>query len=178
MMLLLIAGIAAIIYMTKDQLKSVFISGEDALNNANVQAFLAMIRKFESAGRYNVIYGGTTFDNFETHPNIRVPFLDPRTGKQNISTAAGAYQITWSTWQTVLKMAGNGDFSPESQDRAAVWLLKMNGSLADIIDGDFTAAIRKASKLWASLPFTDSKQSHVSIEKAYAAYTAAGGVAT
>lgn len=173
---LLIVAALAFVFIRRDILKSVIISGTDALQDKNVQAFLAMIRRYESAGKYNVIYGGQTFSDYSKHPNVRVPFTDPRTGKQNISTAAGAYQITYPTWQTVLNNAGQGDFSPASQDAAAVWLLKLNGSLIDIMDGDFRTAIEKASSVWASLPFTDSAQNHTSYQSALNTYTQAGGV--
>lgn len=164
------------LYLGRNQLKSVIINDRDALSDGNVQAFLAMIRKFESAGRYNVLYGGGTFNDYSKHPQVRVPFFNPRTERNDYSTAAGAYQITFPTWQTILRNAGAGDFSPASQDAAAVWLLKLCGALAPIMSGDFDTAIKAASKTWASLPYTDSKQNHVSIASARTAYTGAGGV--
>lgn len=171
----LLFGAAFLIYKGRGVLKSVTISGQDALNNGNVRAFLAMIRQFESAGRYDVIYGGQRFTDYSQHPNVRVPFEDPRTGKMNYSTAAGAYQITNPTWKTILNNAGSGDFTPASQDAAAVWLLKLNGSLADIVDGDFRTALEKASSVWASLPYSTSKQPSVSLDKALASYIKNGG---
>ena len=168
--LLVLAMVAA-----RNQIRSVMIDGQDALANANVQAFLSMIRRFESNGDYNVLYGGDHFVSYAQHPQVRVPFFNPKTQKNDYSTAAGAYQINWPTWNTILRHAGNGDFSPASQDAAAVWLLKLNGALPDIMDGDFNSAIRKASATWASLPFTDSKQAHVSMQMATLAYTNAGG---
>jgi lysozyme len=173
--LIALGAVAFVIYMGRNQLKSVLINGQDALANRNVQAFLAMIRKYESAGRYDVIYGGQTFGSYAQHPNIRVPFVDPRTGKNNYSTAAGAYQITNPTWQTILRNAGTGDFSPASQDAAAVWLLKLNGALSAIMAGDFQTAIETASKTWASLPYTDSQQRHVTLAQALTTYQQAGG---
>lgn len=168
--LVLIAMVAA-----RNQLRSVMIGGNDALNNRNVQAFLAMIRKFESGGDYRVIYGGGHFEDYSQHPNIRVPFFNPKTQKNDYSTAAGAYQITWPTWNTILRNAGAGDFSPASQDAAAVWLLKLNGALAPVMAGDFQTGIELASKTWASLPYTDSKQRHVTLSDAQAVYTQHGG---
>jgi muramidase (phage lysozyme) len=41
-------------------------------------------------------------------------------------TAAGRYQMLWTTWKTACDAAGldPGDFSPENQDRAAIALAK------------------------------------------------------
>ena len=51
------------------------------------------------------------------------------------STAAGAYQFINDTWNGAASALGLGDFSPRSQDMAAVWLLQKNGSLADVMAG-------------------------------------------
>lgn len=171
-----VAGIVVVGYLGRNQLKSVLISGTDALNNSNVRAFLAMIRRFESNGKYNVLYGGGTFDSYAQHPDVKVPFTNPKTGRADYSTAAGAYQINYPTWNLILSKAGSGDFSPASQDAAAVWLLKLNGALDPIMQGDFATAIELASKTWASLPYTDSMQNHVSLAQAQTIYSDAGGV--
>lgn len=169
-------AVLAVVFLGRNTLKSITINNQDALMNPNVQAFLAMIRKFESAGRYNVLYGGGTFDSYAVHPHVRVPFFNPKTQKMDYSTAAGAYQITYPTWASILSLAGNGDFSPASQDAAAVWLLKMNGALDSIMQGDFNTALKLASRTWASLPFTDSMQRHVTIAAAQQIYEQSGGV--
>ena len=147
----------------------------NAIDHPNVKAFLAMIRRFESAGKYDVIYGGQKFASFAEHPQIRVAFIDPRNGKENYSTAAGAYQITYPTWLTIQAVAALPDFSPRSQDLAAVTLLKIRGALGYVIAGDMDNALRVASKTWASLPYTDSQQRHVTVDVALSTYTANGG---
>src|SRR5437899_546093 len=75
------------------------ISIKDATPEQRLAAGLALIRKFESNGQYDVLYGGAKFDSMDEHPNVRVPFVDPRSGKDNYSTAAGAYQINFPTWR-------------------------------------------------------------------------------
>jgi muramidase (phage lysozyme) len=71
----------------------------------------------KEASDYNVIVGGGTFDDYSKHPNIvgMVTAFGP-------STAAGKYQITKSTWDKVAPKLGLTDFSPESQDQAALYL--------------------------------------------------------
>lgn len=79
-----------------------------------------------------------------------------------VSTAAGAYQIIKPTWLRV--RAGNSertalpDFSPASQDEAAIRLLIECGAFEFVIMGDIQTAIRKASKVWASLPGSTAQQ--------------------
>ena len=67
-----------------------------------------------------------------------------------VSTAAGAYQIIKSTWQGVRD--GLPDFSPASQDAAAIRLLAQTGALKLILAGDIDGAVEKANNIWASLP--------------------------
>lgn len=71
----------------------------------------------KEAKDYNVIVGGGTFDDYSQHPNVvgMVTAFGP-------STAAGKYQITKSTWDKVSEKLGLKDFSPESQDQAALYL--------------------------------------------------------
>jgi hypothetical protein len=50
------------------------------------------------------------------------------------------------------------DFSPQSQDLAAIELLKQSKSLGDIVAGNFGQAIEKTGKVWASLPSSTYNQ--------------------
>ena len=114
----------------------------------NVRKFLFLITKTEGTDRdgkpYNCLFGYHYFDNaFVEHPNIRIPF-----GKTNWSTAAGRFQILNKTAKS-LKMP---DFTPESQDRAAIELIRRRKALEDVTEGRFEDAINKCNKEWASLP--------------------------
>lgn len=84
-------------------------------------ALLNTIAGPESAGKYNIRYapqGGATFDGYDQHPGIFEPTHD---GKK--SSAAGRYQFTKTTWDDAPAEAkGDGKFTPENQDRAALWL--------------------------------------------------------
>jgi muramidase (phage lysozyme) len=85
------------------------------------RSFLNAMRGGESGGRYNVMYGGKTFDSFADHPRQPQPILSgPNAGR--MSTAAGADQFLAGTWDEAKNALGLPDFSPKSQDRAAIWL--------------------------------------------------------
>jgi Tape measure protein len=68
---------------------------------------------------YNTIVGGGKFTDFSKHPGI----VGVRTAL-GPSTAAGRYQFTKTTWNMVAKKLGLTDFSPASQDKAALWLAR------------------------------------------------------
>lgn len=131
----------------------------------NLLAFLALIRKFESNGDYNILYGGARFDDFAQHPNQRIPIgLPGYEGK--FSTAAGAYQFIYRTWANLAERLSLTDFSPASQDAAAVGLLTEIGAMPYIQRGEFDQALKLASAQWASLPYSPAKQNPKSIAAA------------
>lgn len=112
----------------------------------NVRKFLMLITHTEGSDKngncYNVLFGFHTFEGYDKHPNIRVPY-----GK-TFSTAAGRYQILYKTYLS-LKMK---DFIPASQDQAAIDLIKGRGAYEDVVNGQWEDAINKCNKEWASLP--------------------------
>ena len=124
-------------------------------------AFLALIRQFEARGRYDILYGGGAFSDYSTHPNVRVPFHNPRKpgdGNNDFSTAAGAYQINFPTYTDFAGRLGVNDFSPETQNAIATAILKQSGAYDAIIAGDIPGALQLASKRWASLPGSTAGQ--------------------
>lgn len=131
----------------------------------NRAIFLALIREFETGDKYDLIYGGQRFLSFSDHPRKYVPIrIAGYAGKY--SSAAGAYQFIASTWDALKRALGLTDFSPASQDAAALELLRQTGALALIDSGDFDGAMRRAATQWASLPYSAAKQNPKSIEAA------------
>jgi len=148
--------------------------GQAANNRA---AFLLMIRTAEgTAGRdgYRTLFGGGLFDSFADHPRQVVTAMS--NGKPISSSAAGAYQFLRRTWDTLAARLGLMDFSPASQDTAALELISEAGALGDVDAGRFALAVRKVRKIWASMPGAGYGQPEVALNQLQAAYQAAGGV--
>lgn len=166
--------------------------------NTDARALLFTVKTCEhtypdavSGACYGIFYAGRpgfnppellnqTFDDFSDHPVITgacqpVPLPDAvcraaGLGEGCVTTAAGAYQIIRPTWLRAQRALGLPDFSPASQDAAAVWLLQDCGAMAKLVAGDVEGAIKKASKVWASLPGATTKQGPKSMEYALARF--------
>jgi hypothetical protein len=109
-------------------------------------ALLNMIAAKESSGDYNAI----NYVARDKMKNGRMqitgePGHHPFEGQKG-STAAGRYQMLWTTWQAAAKSAGvdPGDFSPANQDRAALALAQQ--SYKNKFGGDLNTALTDPSK--------------------------------
>lgn len=147
---------------------------EQALGNPNAQKYLRMIAQAEgtykdaSSDPYRVAFGGSTFDDLSKHPNVLRDFKQTD-GKTNKTSAAGAYQFLGSTWDDVAGKLGLQDFSPRSQDLAALELIRRAGALDDVLNGRFDQAVQKTGTVWASLPsspYAQPRRSAGFVEKA------------
>lgn len=144
----------------------------NVLGNRNVQAMLRVIRAGEGTaddGGYSRMFGGAQFSGFNDHPRQKV------TKWGYTSTAAGAYQLLSKVWDETRGLMGLRDFSPASQDLAAVGRIAARGALADVMAGRFDVAIRKLNKEWASLPGSPYGQKTISLEAARSIFLAQGG---
>lgn len=144
----------------------------DLLANQNVRATLRMIRRGEGTADeagYRRIFGGRMFEGFADHPRIKV------TASGYTSTAAGAYQFLASTWDETARILGLKDFSPASQDLAAVARFVYRGALDDILAGRIAQALPKLGKEWASMPGSPYGQPTISQQTAMNTYRDNGG---
>lgn len=140
----------------------------------NLNAFLDMIAVSEgTAGKgddgYNILVGGSVFHGYESHPNATVDL-----GRVK-SSAAGRYQILkgiWAHYQITLDLP---DFSPESQDKVAIRLIKECGALDEIEAGKIVRAIYLCRSRWASLPGAGYGQRENRIDRLLVAFKDAQG---
>lgn len=119
---------------------------------------------------YDVLVGGKLFASYTDHPNVLVKLNDRLS-----STAAGRYQILYRFWVAYKKLLNLPDFSPLSQDRYFMQILKEQRALDDIIAGRFEAAIRKTNNIWASFPDSPYGQHTFSMDEAKGIYVMHGG---
>jgi muramidase (phage lysozyme) len=151
------------------------VMDQSTLQNPNMQAFLALIRTGEGTtgpNGYNTLYGGRLFSGYADHPPGAV------TAGRYTSTAAGAYQILQKTWDEIKAQYNLPDFSPQSQDIAAIALISRRGALDDVLSGNFTSAINKCNKEWASLPGSPYGQPTLTFADAADILAKAGGTQT
>jgi muramidase (phage lysozyme) len=135
----------------------------DVVNSPRVKAMLDVLAYTEGTGDdYGKVADGivlksphdhtligkknVSVTDFSQHPEILVKWSE--TIK---TTAAGRYQFILPTWKG-LQMA---DFTPASQDTAAVTLMQQGGMIPLLLSGkpeDFEKAVNLGAKIWASLP--------------------------
>ena len=131
-------------------------------SNENLRKFLDVLSITEGTSTFKDPYlaqGGTNgkllATGYQAHPTAlgqgKWQFTD-KLGRTQYATANGKYAIRYPTWQGVEKAWGKMDFSPASQDQAAVYLINQRGALQDVMNGDWNAALPKLGKEWASLP--------------------------
>lgn len=118
--------------------------------NPRVAAFKPVIRYGESNltdRAYHLRYPNTYFASLAQHPKVFVPLPD---GKK--SSAAGAYQITWTTWSELVDKYGFASFGIAEQEEACTALIARCGALPLLLAGDVAGAIAAARLTWTSLP--------------------------
>jgi len=159
--------------------------------NQNVRAFLEAIAKCEGTAQraepYRVCYGYRhTIQSYADHPANLGEWKGEKLsdklcsaaglGPGCVSTAAGKYQITRTTWKSLKAKLKLKDFSPASQDAAAIELLRECGALPLVEVGNVAGAVNKARRIWASLPGAGYAQPERSLAWVQNQFKEAGGV--
>lgn len=119
-----------------------------ALLNGNIAAFLRVLRQGESSqdsGAYAMVNGAPPITDFSAHPYTGL--------KSPPGRSSGAYQFLATTWDAMQKLYPQDmpNFSPASQDFAAVADIAGHGALDDVLAGRFDSAVAKLPDEWISL---------------------------
>jgi muramidase (phage lysozyme) len=116
------------------------------------------------------------FTDYRDHPFAggRPAKVFNRRGEK--STASGRYQQLYLFWPHYKKQLALPDFSPASQDRLAIQLIRERGALEDLQQGRIERAISRCRNIWASLPGAGYGQREHSLDKLVAVWRKAGGV--
>lgn len=147
----------------------------------NLAAFLDTIAYSEGTDKpgqptkdrgYDVLVGGGLFTGYADHPRKLIDL--PRLGIK--STAAGRYQILARYYDVYKAQLGLRDFSPASQDKIAIQLIRECKALDDIDTGRITEALRKCRSRWASLPGAGYGQHEHKVDTLVAVFKRRGGV--
>lgn len=145
---------------------------ENLLEDPRIKAMLDTISFSEHAG-YNTMVGGGNISDLSRHPNKVVNL-----GKGLRSSAAGRYQFLSGTYKDEASRIGLTDFTPHSQDLAAVDQLLRSGAAAKLLADNFEGAVESAKKIWASFPgagYGQGERSMGSLQKVYAHSLAVSG---
>lgn len=113
--------------------------------------------KVEQAKYFPELIGKTdvSINDFSKFPEIYVRWSPNRP----LSSAAGRYQINSDTWIDF----GRGDFSPRSQDMAAVRIMMRENMVVPLLNGDIRQAIfNGGTRRWMSFPFNETGKSAAS----------------
>ena len=152
-------------------------------NDPQIRAFLDMIAWSElgqwlidhSDNGYNVLVGSIQgrpllFGSYADHPRTIV-----RLSRTLSSTAAGRYQILARIYDFYKDSLHLPNFSPDSQDKIALQLIRECKATTDIRAGRVKQAILRCSSRWASLPSAGYGQHEHSIDDLTKAFRRAGG---
>lgn len=137
-----------------------------ALLLGNVIAWLRVLRQGETnqnEDAFTELYGGEHFGSFDDHPRKHFPLPN----SSLTTSAAGAYQITETTWNDFTAHYGQMPFTPENQGACAVWLTNRAGALDDVIAGGLDAAIQRCAKVWTSLAIPKRQAEAAQVFAAY-----------
>lgn len=162
---------------------------QDSRAASNEAAFLMTIRYAEGtagANGYRTLFGGALFSSYADHPRTPKQFTNG-SGQRLWTSAAGAYQFMAvspipgggstkvNTWDRIKKKLGLVDFTPASQDAAALELIREAGALADVRAGRFADAVGKVRGIWASLPGAGYSQPEKTLPQLVAVFQRNGG---
>ena len=131
---------------------------QDSVTRGKVGAVLDLIAGPESAGRYDAVYPGRRLPAI-LDMTLNELYQDMRArGRSSGSSASGRYQYIRTTLQDVARSMrldpNTTKFDEETQDRIAIYHLRMNHGLDRWLAGSMSHEdfLARLSRTWAGLP--------------------------
>lgn len=152
--------------------EKVRLQSNDTTQSKRVKAFLDTIAWAETGemglNSYRALVFNGHFNSFASHP-MQLQCADIN-GKNTCSYAAGRYQIMNYEWDKYKPSLHLPDFSPTSQDKIAIEMIRRKGALNDVKNGNFEVAACKVGGEWASFPcngYGQNPRSMTALKKIY-----------
>lgn len=152
---------------------------QDARTSGKVGGVLNLIASAESAGHYNIVArrsrGQNKFIKGLEQATIAAVYKFQTALKKsndNWSDAVGRYQYIGSTLKEVVGLMGLDPmttvFSPETQDRIAIFDMRRRCDLDDWLNGKISDRVflDKLARVWAGLPVSSTGRSYYPRDKA------------
>jgi muramidase (phage lysozyme) len=137
-----------------------------------VHAFVDTLAYSEGTkDHYNYLFTFVPFDSYAAHPRKVIC-----SGKL-CSDASGRYQFLSKTWDSLASDLSLQDFTPPNQEKAVLELVRRAGAYNLALNSDknanFSAAVKKLNKIWASLPGSPYGQPTHTVAALWKVYQAA-----
>lgn len=123
------------------------LEAKQLLAAAEHPAVKELLSEIRGGRGYNQLDNGSMFEGEDFHPGKSV-FIP---GENVWSTGAGAYGILLGTWTDLVERYGFEDFSPKTQDLAAVAILADLDALTDVLVGRRKSALDKLWRVWPEI---------------------------
>lgn len=157
---------------------------QDSVTQGKVGAVLDLIAKPESGGRYDAVYPG------RRRPQILDMTIDEliqdmrARGRASGSSASGRYQYIRKTLQGVTRQMGldtaTTKFTPEVQDKIAIYHLRKNHSLDSWLSGRMSNErfLNKLAGTWAGIPKSTGGSAYAGVLDNKAGMSAGGALSS
>jgi len=147
-----------------------------------ISALLTAVRAHEAPNGYGQVYSGSRLSGDVSKMTLDgvLNFQTQMLAKGSKSTACGGYQFLRKTLKSTIQemgLKGTEKWTPELQDRMAVYLMQKRG-LGEYLDGKLSAEdfANNLAKEWASLPVVTAIRGQLRTLKPGQSYYAGDGL--
>ncbi|MBI4748649.1 MAG: glycoside hydrolase family 104 protein [Acidobacteria bacterium] len=144
------------------------IAWAEGLNDDYRRIVIGIVKQTPN-GKYKEFIGKSSREiviSLDEHPQI---YVDWKKGEK-LSSAAGRFQLVYSTWEEVQKIYHFPDFSPRSQELGAIARMVRREMIRPLLTRNYEGAFRNGNREWASFPGSPYGQHHKSMTEIVEVY--------